>query len=44
MIRLRRESLAEANKGHAQRQARLDKAAKKLAAEVAAILGDASPQ
>jgi len=29
--------------GHAQRQARFDEAARKLAAEVAAILGDASP-
>jgi argininosuccinate lyase len=44
MIRLRRESLAEAIKRHAQRQARLDTAAKKLAAEVAAILDNAPPQ
>jgi argininosuccinate lyase len=43
MIRLRRETLAEANKRHTQRQARIDEAAKKLAAEVAAIVGDVAP-
>lgn len=43
MIRMRRETLAESKKRHTQRQARIDQAAKKLAAEVAAIVGDDSP-
>ena len=43
MIRLRRETLAEAQKRHDRRQARIDQAAKKLAAEIAAIVGDTTP-
>jgi hypothetical protein len=40
MILLRRTSLAEAKKRQVQRQAYLDRAAVKLAAEVAAVLGE----
>jgi len=43
MIRLRQATLAEANKRQTQRQARIDEAAKKLAAEVATIIGDTKP-
>ncbi|NQT11987.1 MAG: hypothetical protein HQ582_04530, partial [Planctomycetes bacterium] len=43
MIGLRRKMLAEAAERHAQRRARIDQAAEKLAAEVAAVLGDGSP-
>jgi argininosuccinate lyase len=43
MIGLRQEALVETKRRHAQRQARIDEAAKKLAAEVAAIVGDVSP-
>ncbi len=43
MIEIRRKTLAEAAKRHAERLARIDKAAKKLEAEVAAILGERQP-
>ena len=42
MIGLRRKTLAEAKNRHAQRLARLEKAAKKLDAEIEAVLGRVS--
>ena len=43
MIGLRRTTLAEAKSRHAQRLTRLEKAAKKLDAEITAIVGDTAP-